>query len=273
MGFRIRALWRGITLFRHYQPQPVTALLLWRWLQQFPRNSWLELLALLGRLVFVSQTETDGYLEQQNNEVLSRLSVDGFGPDKIIYVALDTPGSSSGVMLNRLRDRQNLERRGAKFIYARDGDLMTKFSNALGSGAVVYVDDFSGSGRQFLRNRRKIAQFIAGNFSEFFVVACICEEGLTEVEAAGVVALPGMVHLKTARPLHDDCDLLNPISKQKLVGLSEGIHPRFGLGFERMATMVILARNAPNTTPLLFRGSLRQDPTKGIFPRWDDLPF
>jgi hypothetical protein len=273
MGSRFRGLWRAITFFRHYQPQPVTIRSIWLWLRQFPLNVRFELLSLLSYVIFVSQRQTEGFLEQRNAEVLSRLAEEGLGPENIIYVELDTAGSSSGVMLNVLRDRQNLERRRSKFISTRDGDLMTQYSNTLETGAVVYVDDFSGSGRQFLRNRKRIAPFITGNFAEFFVAACICEEAIDAIEPSGVVPLPGMVHLKSERPLHDECTLLSPSVKERLISISEGIHRRHGIGFLRMATMVILARNAPNSTPLLLRGSLRQRPIKGVFPRWDDLPF
>ena len=273
MWFLIRLLWRTTTLFRNYQPQPVTPLLIWRWLNQFPRRLHWDLLSFLARVQFVSQAETELFLTQGNDEVLSRLNEENLGAQNIIFVALDTAGSSSGVMLNVLRDRNNMERRGSRFIHARDGDLMTKFSNNLGRGAIVYVDDFVGTGRQFLRNRKAIAPFITGNFAEFLVTACICEEALRRVEDIGVVALAGLVHQKCERPLHSDCGILNQAKKDQLVALSVAIHPQAGLGFNQMATMVILARNAPNTTPLLLRGSLRQDPLVGVFPRWDDLAF
>jgi hypothetical protein len=51
-----------------------------------------------------------------------------------------------------------------------------------------------------------------------------------------------------------------------------GIHSRMGLGFSSMATMVVLYRNAPNTTPLVIRGNLDQRSFVGIFPRTTDLP-
>lgn len=274
MRSQIGALWRTVTEFRRYRPQSVTALSVWRWLKQFPRDLRWKLLALLGDLVFVSEAQTSAFLAEGNREVLSRLAFEGLGPSNIIYVALDTAGSSSGVMLNVLRDRENMERRGSKFIYSRDGDLMTRFSNQLGSGAVIYVDDFAGTGNQFRENRDEVAQFIAGNFAEFFVAACICEEAMRRLEDVGVVPLPGLVHLKCKRPLHDDCSSLDPELKQKLVALCEHIDPSFsGLGFGRMATMLVLARNAPDTTPSIFRGSPGQTPVRGIFPRWGDLPF
>jgi hypothetical protein len=274
MRSQIGALWRSATEFRRYTPQSVTPLSVWRWLKQFPRELRWGLLGLLGDIVFVSEEQTSAFLTAGNREVLERLAFEGLGPRNIIYVALDTAGSSSGVMLNVLRDRENMETRGSKFIYSRDGDLMTRFSNQIGSGAVVYVDDVAGSGKQFRDNRDEVAQYIAGTFAEFFVAACICEEALRRLEDVGVVALPGLVHLKSERPLNDDCSSLDPNLKQKLVAICDSIDPAFsGLGWGRLATMRILARNAPDTTPSIFRGSPNQRPVKGVFPRWGDLPI
>src|SRR5207244_3863618 len=135
MRSQIGALWRTATEFRRYSPQSVTPLSVWRWLKQFPRELRWDLLGLLGDVAFVSEAQTSAFLREGNREVLARLAFEGLGPGNIIYVALDTAGSSSGVMLNVLRDRENMERRGAKFIYSRDGDLMTRVSNQLGIGA------------------------------------------------------------------------------------------------------------------------------------------
>ncbi len=273
MGSQIRGLWRILTAFRGYRPQSVTPLVAWRWLNQFPLALRFPILSLLDDIVFVSEKETEDYLRMGNVEVLNRLESDGFGPENIIYVSLDLAGSSSGVMLNILRDIENMERRHAKFIHSSDGDEMTRFSNELGGGAIVYVDDFAGTGRQFRKNRDQIAAFIAGNFSEFFIAACMCEEAIEKVEEVGVISLPGLVHHKSDRPLHDENTKLSLKMKRQLVQLCMDMNPEWGLGFKRMATMAILARNAPNSTPLIFRGNLAQYPVKGIFPRWDDMPI
>lgn len=228
---------------------------------------------MLQHINFISAKETESLLLAQYEILSQKLVAAGISAGQVIYVSFDAAGSSSGVMLNRLRDKANLARKGSRLVHSNDGDKMTKFSNEIGRGAVVYVDDFSGSGRQFKRNRNAIFPFIVGNFSEFFLAACICEEALEVLDALGVGAMPGIVHYKKDRPLHGESSLLDSEQRQELIQLCRGIHPRQGLGFRKLATMVVLDRNAPNTTPLLFRGSLHQTPVKGIFPRWDDLPI
>lgn len=197
---------------------------------------------------------------------------DGIGVANVIYVALDSAGSSSGVVLNLLRDHANLERRGAKLVHPRDVTSLQDFTKELGRGALIYVDDFAGSGRQFIRNRNHSVPFVIGSFAEFFLLTCICEEALSRLDKLGIVPISEMVHTKAQRPLHADATSFPSGSKQKLIELCEAFHKREGLGFEKLATSVVFYRNAPNSTPLVLRGNLGQSPRCGILPRYDDLP-
>ena len=226
-----------------------------------------------ARIRFVTKEECIKLLVALNAEVLSALRPDGVNYDNIIYITTDAPASSSSVMLNLLRDRENLERKGATFIDSRNADGIREVTTRIGRGALIYVDDFAGTGKQFTRSRNHVAQYVIGTFSEFFLLPCMCEEALSKIEASGVVARAGLIHYKAERPLLEECGDLPPGRRKMLVKLSKEKwgHWKTSLGFDGLATNVVLYRNAPNTTPLLFRGNLRQTPIRGILPRWDDL--
>lgn len=264
---------RALFRLRGYEPQPVTPARLINWLFQFPSEDRLALLQLLNNVQVISKKEVIRSLVELNEEMLSRLHNDGIGIENVVYVSLDSAGSSSGVILNLLRDHANLERRGARFLHSKDVSGLQDVTKELGRGALVYVDDFAGTGKQFIRNRRHSAPYVIGSFAEFFLLACICEEALSKLDDLGVVPMSGVVHTKNQRPLHADATLLPLDAKQVLIQLCEKIHKQQGLGFEKLATSIVLYRNAPNTTPLILRGNLRQSPHCGILPRYDDLPF
>ena len=266
----IRAAWR----LRSYKPKKVTLKSLIGWAGQFPKDCRPNLIRLVANLRFVSEKETIRHLVELNNEILCALRKDGIGIQNVIYVSTDKAGSSSGVMLNLLRDNANLERRKAKFLHSGEGINIQKLTIKLGSGAIVYVDDFAGTGKQFMRSRKSVAEFVAGAFSEFLLLPCICEEAYSRIEAAGIKPQIAFVHKKSERPLLDDCNFLGRRQRERLVTLSHEIWGRANaLGFDRMATNVVFYRNAPNTTPLIFRGNLGQRPKHGIVPRYDDLPL
>jgi hypothetical protein len=212
-------------------------------------------------------------LVEQNEALMERLVKDGLRPDQFIYVQVHDAGSSSPVMLNMLRDSAHLERRRCKFLDSNNTRGIAETTNNLGEGALIYVDDFVGSGYQLCTARDFAARHVVGTFSEFVLAPSICEEGLYMFEARGIEAFCGHVHTKAERPLHDDSTLFDAEAKARLHEICDKIAPRAALGFMRMAVMVVLYRNAPDNMPMLFRGSLNQKPYTGIFPRTTDMPI
>ncbi len=264
---------RAARRLRSYKPKKVTLWTLVRWARQFPKDCRADLIRLVANLRFLSEEETIAHLVDLNRMVLCALEKDGIDIRNVIYVSTDTAGSSSSVMLNLLRDHANLEQRRAKFLHSGEGLKIQQCTRKLERGAIVYVDDFAGTGKQFIRSRRHVAEYVVGAFSEFFLLPCICEEAQSRVEAAGIKSLSGFVHKKSERPFLGDCDFLEPGQRERLLKLSyKHWNERAALGFCRLATNVVFYRTTPNTTPLIFRGNRGQDPFRGVIPRYDDLP-
>src|SRR6185369_10284007 len=176
-------------------------------------------------------------------------------PEKIIYVQIDDAGSSSPVMLNYLRNRAGLERLGCKLVDSNNVKGFNEFTNQLGEGAIVYVDDFVGTGDQFAGVRDFIAEFIVGSFSEFLLVPSICEEGVHQLGRVGIEPVVKYVHSKSARPLHEYSDILDDDEKKRLMELCAEMEQSCyyrGLGYKRTAGMVVLYSNAPDELPRIF---------------------
>jgi len=206
-----------------------------------------------------------------NENLLLRLKQDGIQEKNIIYMQIHDPGSSSAVMLNMVRDSSRLERRGCSFIDSKDVRLLNERTQELEKGAIIYVDDFAGTGNQFCTVRDFIADYIVGTFAEFFLVVSICEEALYELGKRGVEAVSGGIHSKADRPLHPDSTILASKDKERLRTICEEIDRAGGLGYKGLASMVILYRNAPNSVPVILRGNVSQK-FAGILPRTTDLP-
>ncbi len=263
----IRAIWK----YRDYKPQPVSWRSFMNWLLQYDKTDQEYLLQLLKSVVYMTERDTLRILVDQNRALLRRLAADGVPAQKVVYMQVHDPGSSSGVILNMLRDAENLERRGCKFADSNDPIGLYELTNKLEEGAIIYVDDFAGTGNQFCSRRKMLAECIVGSFAEFFLVPAICEEAIHQLGSIGVEPVTGHIHAKAARPLHPNSVLLSANVSARLVQLAKEINSQWGLGYHGLATMVVLWRNAPNTVPLLLRGSRNQGPRKGLFPRFDDL--
>jgi len=256
---------------RDYKPQRVTRKSIEKWLNQFDNEDRRALRYLLRQVIYLDEDEVKSRLVDRNAVILDRLNRAGVPLSKTIYIQIDEAGSSSPVMLNMLKEAARLERRGCRFFDSKDVLEINKITDELGEGAIVYVDDFVGTGNQFCRSRDFVAKYVVGNFSEFLLVPCICEEALYELGKIGVVALAGQVHTKSERLLHEDSTLLDMPTKARLIELCRSIDKKGGLGYKDLATMVVLYRNTPNTVPLLLRGSLGQKPYFGVLPRTQDF--
>jgi hypothetical protein len=227
---------------------------------------------LLNSVIYISERETKRILLHQNQVLMDVLAKAGLSSKKLIYVSVDEAGSSSPVMLSILRNGAGLEQRGCKLLDSRDVLGIRDATSSLEEGAIVYVDDFVGSGDQLCTSRTSALQGVIGNFSEFLLVPCICEEGFKRLNALGVTVYAGHIHAKAERPLHEHSHVFDPPTKTRLIEICKGIRPKFGLGYQNMATMVVLYRNAPNGIPAVLRGSDKCRPFMGLFPRYRDLP-
>jgi hypothetical protein len=176
------------------------------------------------------------------------------------------------MMLGMLRNAAGLEQQGCKLLDGRDALGINDTTKKLEEGAIIYIDDFVGSGNQFCTARAFAMQSVVGNFSEFLLVPSICEEGYSRLTDLGVTVYAGHIHAKAERPLHQNSHLMHGEARDRLIAICNGIRPKGGLGYENLATMVVLYRNAPNSIPAVLRGSDKQAPFYGLFPRFKDLP-
>ena len=264
-------IWRAYRRLRDYEPNRgrLTLRRVRDWVNQFPKASRDDVARLAANLEYFSTSRIVRDLETLNTQIAARLSADGIPASNIVYVAFDDPPSSSPAMCKLLRDQGGLS--GAKFVAATSGLEINKVTTSLATGAIVYVDDFSGTGQQFMSARADVRENINGTFSEFFLLACICEEALRIVEGQGVVAMCERRHTRSERPLLAEGTFLDVAARIRLVEHSEKTWGVGSLGFNMLATNVVFSHAAPDTTPTMFRGNKGQDPWFGIVPRWAEV--
>jgi len=269
--------WRLSRKLSDYHPFRVNPSSINKWLSQYDKSDRKLLIKLLKRVIYYSEKDVETFLQRKNEKLLSKLNADGIPNERVIYVTIDETASSSHVMLNKLRDIGRLERKGCKFIDSQDLLGLNKVVSELGSGAIVYVDDFVGTGNQFCESRDNIARNIrtvSSNFSEFFLAPCICQEAVEQLNKRGVVPFTDRIHAHNERILHaDNIDqYLTQNEKNRLIELSRQIDKKYPLGYKNLATMVVIYRNSPTTTPYILRGCVGQKKFVGILPRTTDLP-
>src|SRR3954468_22040880 len=182
--------------FRDYQPQRVTFGSVRSWLKQFKAPDQKIIATLLDHIIYFSETQTRDILVSQNDALLTRLVKAKVSLKNIIYMQMHDAGSSSPAMLSTLKIAGRLERLGCKFMDSHDSLGLNEITNKLGEGVIIYVDDFSGSGDQFCGARDFAYENVIGNFPEFLLVPCVCEEAYRQVSQKGIEVVTGYIHSK-----------------------------------------------------------------------------
>jgi hypothetical protein len=272
MFYRLACYLWAKCLFHDYVPQPVNFAAVSAWLDQFSGADQKYLFTLLRHVTYISQKQTLRALCELNRGLLKKLAADGIPHKKVIYIQVDDAGSSSHWALALLKHTERLENLGCTFLDSKNIRGLNEATTKLESGAIVYVDDFAGTGDQFCRSRDFVAEHIVGNFSEFFLLPCICEEAVQQLNERGVEPTALHVHAKKNRLLHPEGNLCPPHVKTRLLELADQVNPKHALGYRSLASMVVFSRNCPTSVPYLLRGSKNQKPFSGILPRTTDLP-
>jgi hypothetical protein len=262
---------RAALRYRGYKPQPLQFFSALRWLNQFEKKDRPLAELLLDNIIYLSESTTRDILVQQNAELMRRLKEAGVPAKRLIYASFHEAGSSSPVMLNLLRDAAHLDKLGCRLVDGRDTLNLVRAMNEVGEGALIFVDDFIGTGTQFCKEHDFISQNFVGTFSEFLLAPSICEEAFDKLSERGIQPFAGHKHVKAERPLCAESLVFNKEQRARVAEVCRAIN-KFGLGFQDLATMVVLYRNAPNSVPIILRGNVNQTPYFGIFPRWVDLP-
>lgn len=272
----IRAYLQGlkaIRRFRDYGPQPVTFSGTIKWFMQFRVEDRKVAGLLLDNVIYFSERDTKKILLHQNRVLMANLAQAGLPPKKLIYVSIDEAGSSSPAMLAMIRDEATLQQQGCKLLDSRDALGIYKVTNKMEEGALIYIDDFVGTGDQLCEAREGVQKSVVGTFSEFLLVPSICEEGYRRLVDLGVAVYAGHIHSRAERPLHTNSHLMDADDRFRFVEKCKEIRHKYCLGYNDLASMVVLYRNAPNSIPAVLRGSDKQTPFYGMFPRYKDLPI
>jgi len=260
--------------FGEYEPFRVTPRSAFRWLNQFSDPEKRAIAKAVRYLSYVSEHRFVKNLIDRNRALLSKLKQGKVPLTNVIYVSIGEAGSSSHSILNLVRDRAGLQNLGCRFTDGKSYDALSKLTNQLGAGAIVYVDDFAGTGEQFCEEQEQLASYIIGNFSQYYLLHTVCEEALYKIDGNGVTPWQHSIHAKVDRPLHEDSTILTTHERRILRDLCVkiGDGKRDSLGHGSVAASVVFYRNTPDNVPRIFRGGRQQKHYLGLVPRTTDLP-
>lgn len=269
------ALWKILQLARRFQgylPRSADFFAIRAFVHQFDSRTRPVALEMLNNIRFYSANETQAEFKRMLLELQRKYLAEGL-PESAVYVlpASDT-GASSREMFQLCKSICKEQRINFEF-FDRGALELRKKLRGLNRCILVFVDDFSGSGKQFetsIATKWSTVTGISGVTSVFMTVV-ICTEAVSTLTKAGV-------ELKFSHE-HGIGERFQSLSlNPKIAGgfpvlcsYARELHNREPVGYKHMGCMVVMYRNSSNNMPLLLRGTRGQRIWRGLFPRHEQL--
>ncbi len=253
-----------------YQPQAVNSAKIFQWLRQFDLNHYDLALRLLEGVEFYDLPRIHEMLRGLHRTVVRQFGRDGFSWNNVYFVPLGSPGESSHEMIRRYRDVNRVNPAKLKFVSDMQG-LIYDASKKGARLAFIFVDDFIGSGKKVTDYWNDVLKQIVSLPPKpaIYVACCVaCEQGIQKVRQTPVQVLA--VHYVPDRLFLIQSNKFNAAEKQLIREYCNkaGNQPKEVY----LEIMLAFAHGAPNNALSVLRGSKRQNPWRGILPRFDDLP-
>ena len=208
-------------------------------------------------------------IQQGYRAALSSLSAWNIDPavrtGQWLFLGFGKPGESGQSMLRLFREANSLTSATYDSLFCSITDLPSK--RLTSRDYIIFVDDFSGTGRQVAGMRPTIQELVGANANCFFIVtaatrAAICkitsETSLQLVSSIILEERDNVFHQQCVNFSEDDCKILIRYGRR-----ADNKNPR---GFGECGLLFVLCHKTPNNTiPILHAHHAKW---KGLFPRY-----
>jgi hypothetical protein len=175
-------------------------------------------------------------------------------------------GESGDSMLHRFRHANNLASGRFNSLFLHKSDLLR-----LGLGPediVVFVDDFSGTGDQIVRNWPLLEELIPGAPRTHLVLAAATSLAIDRIQSTTTLNVQAdYVFTREDNVFHASCRHFTPAEKARVLEYCQIAAPREPRGRGESGLVVVFSHNCPNNSlPILHVSRGRWE---GLFRRYD----
>ncbi len=138
---------------------------------------------------------------------------------------------------------------------------------------VVFLDDFIGTGKQACHSwNGMICGLVSRPVELYLAVIASVPEGAQRVERETPLRVISLHTIGERHRLLSSSNTAFSGAQKKAIGNYCRRAGNTPLGFGNLGLLVSFAYGSPNNTISVIRGSKRQEPWRGLLPRWEDLP-
>lgn len=237
-----------------FRGRGLTGQLLGQWFSRFGPDQYRLARRFLLAARFFRATVINDALVRESNRVMEHLQNQGVPPDEVLVVQVDDLASSAAKAVTTFRKNAPS---GKTCNYSLATDTQTLISLARGRriSAVIYVDDFIGTGDQLQGARIGVISALGLAVPEYVITAIILEEAKALLDRECSVQ-HYYVHNRSERPMLPECRAFSSHDQRVLFDVSSNVGEGLPLGYGTCASMVVLADDVPDNSPALLREAL-----------------
>lgn len=237
------------------------------WFMQIPEQYQPIVQTLLENLEYYSKQTTNRWLCHLHNEMISNHSITD---ENTVYAFIKSSDGKSNSSNDYWTEYKAINEINAEICYENMDEILDWQWEFIKN--IVFIDDFSGSGKSFLDELKKHSNRYIGK-NVFFVAINIMVCALDQIQQFacdnGIHICLIIAHYQTKafekNLFDDDC-----IAKEKIVQMSSdfNIPSCHQLGFKNTQALIAFHNNTPNNTLGFIR--FDTDDYKSLFPRRND---
>ncbi|HWD37966.1 MAG TPA: hypothetical protein VG944_03905 [Fimbriimonas sp.] len=258
-------------MFRNYSPRQITPLVAFRFLFQFPREVRGDIVNILKGVRYFSNEQVLTLVKTEVVKSIESFLLARIPAANIIVAPANMVGTSSNFVFEGVREAIGSEFPGVQF-HLNGPSEARKFTSLKNGAAVIFLDDFVGTGDQFLKSFRAWSDALGGRGARFVLIAAVaCEEGKEKIEDKGALVQAPVIHTRGERLWQYCHENVGEDQMKRFAVLACELRTTQPFGHRNGGSMVVLSRNRPNNVSILFRGTDGQRIWYGLFPRSDQL--
>jgi hypothetical protein len=249
--------------FRFYR-HPPSREEIYAWLSQFAENHSFIAAKVLDNVVIISDAE----VQQAYRDALARIG--GWAKDheqrkgRWVFLGLGGQAESGPAMLHMFREAAGLQADRYQELFKTLADLPRMKLTT--EDTVIFVDDFAGSGDQFIARWETNRELIASEARIFLFLAAATSKALTRLADIEDVKIEAGRELAAHQNiLSEECGSFSPEEKLVILSYCKRADRRNPKGWKDCGLLLVISRKTPNNSlPILHARSRRWIP---LFPR------
>ena len=231
----------------------VTEMRITSWLDQFPNGDRVTAARLLDAVDFVGHERISTLYRKCLAAIPGWNINERLRKGKWRFVAFSgSAGESGDSMLHEFRLANGLDRKKYNDLFILRRDLIQE--NLGSEDTVIFVDDFSGSGKQICDAWPEFQELLVGGPVSYIVLVAAGNDAVKAIkERTDLLPIPGFKLGDKDKFFHSDCRHFTPAEKNAMLAYCTVIQPGNPRGVGECGYTVVFSHRCPNNSvPILW---------------------